>query len=220
MSPNPLLIKKDITQSDLERISEFGIVSVDTELTGLNPHRDKLCLLQLCDPNKHVYLIRSEDWGMATNLRKLFEDEKIIKIFHFALIDCSFIQKNLKTEIKTPYCTKIASKIARTYTSEHSLKSLIKELLKIEIDKSQQTTDWDDYPFTENQLKYAASDVEHLLGIKNELERKLKVRGSLPTGITYFELNNRCQSFIPALVHLFLNGWDLGFESSQSLFSH
>ena len=215
-----LSLQEDLTTEDLERFQRSAIVAVDTETTGLNPHRDVVCMVQLCDRHGYVNIIRASDWTKSYVLRKLLEDQSITKVFHYALFDCSMLLHNLNVEVANPYCTKIASKIARTYTSEHSLNSLVKELFEIELDKSQQSTDWLREQISQKQLEYAANDVAWLIELKTILDRMLVRRGLLPTGITFTDLNERCQQFIPTLVHLWVNGWNFGTEDRASIFSH
>lgn len=215
-----LRLQEDLTTEDLRRISASKIIAVDTELTGLNPNRDLLCLVQMCDQDGNLNFIKTKDWQKAKNLITMLEDTSIKKVFHFALADCGFFLAKLGVETKNAYCTKIASKIARTYTPEHSLNSLVKEFLSKELDKSQTSTDWMRDDLSPKQLTYAANDVLWLLQIKLELERILERKGNLPTGVSYVQLNEQCQSFIPSLVHLSVNGWEIGNEDRRSIFGH
>lgn len=213
-------LQNDLFSNDLERLSRAGIAAVDTELTGLNPYRDLLCLVQICDPDGHLNLVKTENWENAKILKNFLENDKIIKVFHFALADCSTFLIKLGTEVKNVYCTKIASKIARTYTSEHDLRGLVKEFFNIELDKSHQSTDWLRPDLSGGQLEYAVNDVLWLIRIKEKLDELLRRKGNLPTGPSYTELNNNCQKFIPWVVNLYVNGWNLGFENRDSIFSH
>ncbi len=217
---NGLRLQEDLFARDLKRLSRAGIAGVDTEMTGINPNRDLLCLVQICDSQGFVNIIRTADWGHTPNLKTFFSSEEFLKIFHFALADCSFILMKLGIEVKNVYCTKIASKIARTYSPEHSLRALVKEFYGLELDKSQQTTDFLRPDLTSKQLEYAANDVLWLIDLKAKLDDLLERKGTLPTGISYKELNRRCQGFIPTLVHLAINGWNLGVEDRNIIFAH
>ena len=213
-------IQDDLTDEDLVRLLACEAVAVDTELTGLNPNRDLLCLVQICDADRTVNFLKTRNWAASENLKRLLLDPGVVKIFHFALADCSFFLTNLGVTVQNPFCTKIASKIARTYSPEHSLSVLVKEFFRVELDKSQTSTDWLRDDLTPEQLKYAANDVLYLIDLKRELEAILMRKGSLPTGLTYTEMNNRCQAFIPDLVHLSVNGWDFGREDRSSVFGY
>ena len=204
---------EDILDSDLDRFRAAGLVAVDCEMTGLNPHRDLLALVQVSDREGFVRLVRRMDWPNARNLIALLADPQVIKIFHFAIMDCAFILTHLGVETANPYCTKIASKIGRTYTEEHSLAGLVKEFCGDELNKSEQTTFWLADQLSAKQLTYAAKDVLYLIELRDWLEKIIEKKGRLPTGITYEELNHRCQAFIPNLVHLWLSGWDFGREN-------
>ena len=217
---NPYKTITDLREEDLRQIREGGIVAVDTETTGLNPHRDTLCLVQLCDSQGNVFFVKNKEWHNSPNLKILLSDDKVTKVFHFALFDCTMLLQHLDIETRNIYCTKIASKIVRTYSPEHSLSSLVLELLDMKLDKSQQSTDWFAESLTDKQLTYAANDVLWLVQTKSILDHKIKERGFLPSGLSYYELNLRCQAFIPTLIHLWLNGWDFGNENRASIFSH
>ena len=217
---HPYPIQEDLTSEDLERLRRAAVIAVDTELTGLNPHRDLLCLVQIADGDSNVNFLKTPDWTRSINLKTLLQDPGVTKIFHFAVADCSFFLSRLGVTVEGAYCTKIASKIARTYSPEHSLSVLVKEFFRVELDKSQTSTDWLRDDLTPEQLKYAANDVLYLIDLKRELEAILMRKGSLPTGLTYTEMNNRCQAFIPDLVHLSVNGWDFGREDRSSVFGY
>jgi ribonuclease D len=182
-------------------------VAVDLEMTGLGLGRDHTCLVQLCDASETVTLVRPHPFDAQDALRALFTAAAPVKVFHFAVVDCSFILQDLGVEVANPYCTKIASRIARTYSQEHGLSALVEELTGERIDKRAQTSEWCG-DLSEEQLRYAVNDVKYLLPIRGQLEAKLAARGRLPTGITYTELNRRCQAFIPTLVHLLSNGYN------------
>jgi ribonuclease D len=216
----PPALQEDLAQSDLDRLRKAKTAAVDTELTGLNPNRDRLCLVQICDSSGAVNLVKSGNWRNAFRLKSFLEDSAVTKVFHFALMDCCFLQVHLGIEVQGVYCTKLASKLARTYSSEHSLHALLKEYFGIEVDKSRQTSDWLSPTLTPEQLEYAVGDVVRLLELRNRLDDLLIRKGTLPTGITYMELNNRCQRFVTTLVHLAVNGWKFGLEDPDSVFGH
>lgn len=220
MNKNIPFIREDLSSEDLIRLQKSTVIAVDTETTGLNPNRDILSLIQIYDKFGDVILIKSKNWRESVILQELFRDSKVQKIFHFALFDCSFILKNLNVDVTNPYCTKIASKIARTYSPNHSLKDLVQEFIGIELNKKSQSTDWLKNDLSAEQIEYAANDVRWLLDIKETLEKIMEKKGILPTGISYIELNRRCQEFIPTLVHLWINGWDIGSDNRESIFAH
>ncbi len=149
-------------------------VAIDTETLGLNPHRDRLCLVQLSagDGVAHLVQFDGENYA-APRLKALLKDPKILKIFHFARFDVAVLEKYLGVETAPLYCTKIASKLVRTYTDRHGLKDLCSELLGVELSKQQQSSDWGAKELSESQLAYAASDVLHLHKLKARLDEML-----------------------------------------------
>jgi ribonuclease D len=213
-----LILQEDLSASDLSRLRESSIVAMDCEMTGLNPHRDLLCLVQLCDRSGTVTIVRTENWLKAHLLQELLLDPNVTKVFHFAIMDYAFLLKHLNVRLTNVYCTKMASKIARTYSPKHGLADLVAELFDTELDKAQRTTFWCSDRLTAKQLEYAANDVAYLLEVKASLDTILDKKGILPTGISYKDLNSRCQAFIPTLVHLWLNGWDFGMKDPTSVF--
>ena len=212
-----IILLNDLEQEFVDVIQETGIVALDCEMTGLNPHRDLLCLVQLCDVQQRVRIVKTQNWRKVPHLAQILEDDKIIKVFHFAIMDCGFLMKNVGVEVANAYCTKIASKLVRTYTEEHGLSSLAKELLQIDMDKSQQSTFWLADELTTKQLKYAANDVLYLLELRELLEEMLIQKGELSTNISYQSLNRRCQAFIPTLTQLWVNGWDFGRQERAAV---
>lgn len=149
-------------------------VAVDSETLGLNPHRDRLCLVQLSGGDNVAHLVQfdSESYA-APRLKALLKDPKTLKIFHFARFDVAVIEKYLGVETTPIYCTKIASKLVRTYTDRHGLKDLCGELLGVELSKQQQSTDWGAKDLSQSQLAYAASDVLYLHKLKAKLDEML-----------------------------------------------
>ena len=165
-----------IYQNDIPSEIEFrDIVAIDTETMGLKFHRDRLCLIQLSSGDGKAHLIQVsknelEKKNKFTNLKKILNDENLTKLFHFARFDIAVLEKNVCT-IKGPiYCTKIASKLCRTFGARHGLADLCRDLLSLELDKQNQTSDWGSKELSDSQLKYAASDVLYLHKIKVKLD--------------------------------------------------
>ena len=185
-----------------------GDVAIDTEAMGLDPARDRLCLIQIFDGETDCHMVQFENSNTESpNLIKLLNDENIQKIFHYARFDMAALKHALKIDVKNVYCTKIASKIARTYTNNHGLKDLCKELLGVEISKKQQSSDWGSSNLSKEQIAYAANDVIYLHKIKNKLDEML-VREDRQL------LVDACLSFLPTRVDLDLRGWE------NDIFSH
>ena len=185
-----------------------GNVAIDTEAMGLDPARDRLCLIQIFDGETDCHMVQFENSNTdSPNLIKLLNDEKIEKIFHYARFDMAALKHALKIDVKNVYCTKIASKIARTYTNNHGLKDLCKELLGVEISKKQQSSDWGNSNLSKEQIAYAANDVIYLHQIKDKLDEIL-IREDRQL------LVDACLSFLPTRVDLDLRGWE------NDIFSH
>ncbi len=200
---------------DLPADLAFGpSVAVDTEAMGLDPRRDRLCLVQLSagDGTVHCVQILPESLGGrgadCPNLKRLLADPATLKIFHFARFDLALLRHALGVTVAPAVCTKIASKLTRTYTDRHGLKDLLKDLLGVEISKQQQTSDWGAPELTQEQLAYAASDVLHLHALWARLKGLLEREGRL-------ELAEACYRFLPDRARLDL----LGYEDPD-LFSH
>ena len=202
---NVQLINKDLPNDVLEEYSKSDLLSVDCEMMGLNPYRDRLCLVQMCDRNENITLVKIEPNTKTPNLKKLFEDSKVKKIFHFARTDLAFLYHRLQIDMVNIFCTKSASKLARTYTDKHGLKELLKEILNIDIDKNTQQTDWGAQELTKEQIKYAASDVYHLIPAYSKLTEILKRENRL-------ELAEEANKFLPVLAKLDLLGYVGFFE--------
>ena len=183
------------------------VVAIDTETMGLNPHRDRLCLVQLSsgDGNAHCVQIVPERLGGrgadCPNLKRLLTDPQQIKLFHFARFDVAILRQALGVEVAPVRCTKIAAKLVRTFTERHGLKDLLRELVGVEISKQQQSSDWGAAELTPEQLAYAASDVLHLHALWDRLEGLLRREGRL-------ELAEACFRFLPARGQLDLLGYD------------
>jgi ribonuclease D len=168
-----------VHEQDLPPDVAFGpVVAVDTEAMGLNPQRDRLCLVQLSagDGTCHLIRFRTTDFT-APNLVRLLEDPTVEKLFHFARFDLGVLQRYLGVQCRPVYCTKIASKLARTYTDRHGLKDLCREMLGIELSKEMQSSDWGAPELSEAQLGYAANDVLHLHRLRERLDAMLAREG-------------------------------------------
>lgn len=190
-------------QNDLPDGLTFGkSVAIDTETMGLHPARDRLCLVQLSAGDGDAHLVQFTDKNYsAPNLRKLLEDQSVLKIFHFGRFDIAVMQAYLGVVATPVYCTKIASRLCRTFTDRHGLKDLCRDLIQTEVNKGQQTSDWGAPVLTEDQKNYAAGDVLYLHALKERLDVMLKREGR--TGIA-----QACFDFLPARSHLDLVGWD------------
>lgn len=161
----------DLPAAWLELYLQTDAIAVDTETMGLLPQRDRLCLVQLCDGDDRVAVVRiAQTQTAAPNLKKLLEDPEITKIFHFARFDITTLRHHLGIHVTPLFCTKIASKLARTYSPKHGLKDLIQELEGVELDKSAQSSDWGNAAnLSETQLRYAANDVRYLISARQKL---------------------------------------------------
>ena len=184
-------------------------VAVDTETLGLNPHRDRLCLVQLSSGNGDAHLVQFEPGAYAApNLKRLLGDPRVTKLFHFARFDVAVLHRFLGITCAPVYCTKIASKLTRTYTDRHGLKDLCKELLGKDLDKQQQSSDWGARELTQEQLTYAASDVLYLHALKAKLDAMLAREGREA-------LAQACFDFLPTRAVLDLAGW-----ADSDIFAH
>ncbi len=185
------------------------VVAIDCETMGLNPHRDRLCVVQLSggDGNAHMVQI-GKGQREAPNLQRLLADPDVLKLFHFGRFDIAALHKAFGTLAAPAYCTKIASKLVRTYTDRHGLKALLQELLGIDISKQQQSSDWGADELSDAQLEYAASDVLYLHALREKLDEMLAREGRK-------ELAQACFDFLPSRALLDLEGWP-----DQDIFSH
>jgi ribonuclease D len=196
-------MKIKLYQGDLPDGLKLGpIVAIDTETLGLNPFRDRLCLAQLSggDGVCHAVQFAAGQYA-APNLKALLTDPDTTKLFHFARFDVAMFRRYLGVTCKPVYCTKIASKLVRTYTDKHGLKDLVKELLKVDLSKEQQSSDWGAKDLTEQQLAYAANDVAYLHQLKTALDAMLAREGR--TGLA-----QACFDFLPSRAALDLGGWE------------
>ncbi|MEL0246713.1 MAG: ribonuclease H-like domain-containing protein [Alphaproteobacteria bacterium] len=194
----------------LDHTNEIG---VDTETTGLNLSRDRLCLIQIGISRNECHLVKFDKSefqkeGKYKNLVNLLNNKQIKKIFHYARFDLAVIKKFLKINCENIFCTKIASKLVRTYTDRHGLKDLCKEILEIDLNKSQQSSDWSASDLSKNQIKYASHDVIFLFDLKKKLHEMLKREDRL-------EISEKIFSFLQTRIELDLSGW-----IDSDIFSH
>ncbi|MGQ3676069.1 ribonuclease D [Xanthobacter sp. TB0139] len=187
------------------------VVAIDTETMGLNPFRDRLCLVQLSNGDGSADLVQIPQGASAQsapNLVKLLSDPNVVKLFHFGRFDIAVLQHTFKVMPQPVWCTKIASRLARTYTDRHGLKDALRELVGVDVSKQQQSSDWGADKLTDAQLAYAASDVLHLHALKARLEEMLAREGRAG-------LAAACFAFLPARAALDLSGW-----AEQDIFAH
>jgi ribonuclease D len=197
-------------KGDLPAGLDFGnAVAVDSETLGLIPRRDKLCVVQLSSGDGNAHLVQLDRSAYdAPNLKALLTNPAVTKIFHYARFDVAVIKHYLGVDTNPIYCTKIASKLTRTYTDRHGLKDLIKELLGIELNKQQQSSDWGAHVLSDAQKQYAAQDVLYLHEMKSRLDQMLAREGRT-------EIARACFDFVPARAALDLAGW-----SEEDVFAH
>jgi len=197
-------------KGDLPDDRQYGhSVAVDTETLGLNPHRDRLCLVQLSGGDGNVDLVQiAPGQSAAPNLAKLLADRSTTKLFHFARFDVAVLYATFGVMAEPLYCTKIASRLARTYTDRHGLKDLVKELLDIDLSKQQQSSDWGKEILSDAQQAYAAADVLHLHALREKLDRQLTREGRA-------DLAAACFGFVPVRARLDLAGWQ-----DEDIFAH
>ena len=207
---NYQLFQNDLPLQSLKSFK--GDITIDTETLGLNIKRDRLCLIQLRnESNKKVYLIKfDKDISPANskNIKSLLEDKSLTKIFHYARFDMAVLKENLNINVRNVFCTKIASKLTRTYSSKHGLKDLVKEILNVELDKTEQTSDWSQKKLTKQQIQYAMNDVIYLSDLKKNLEAKLQEAKRLKTF-------KSIMNFLNTRVELDLMGWE-----NTDIFAH
>jgi ribonuclease D len=198
-------------RNDLPYGLDLGpVVAIDTETMGLDPRRDRLCVVQLSSGDGHAHLVQIErGQTRAPNLERLLTDPQTLKLFHFGRFDIAALQKAFGVVTAPVWCTKIASRLIRTFTDRHGLKYLLQELVNVDVSKQQQTSDWGASELTEAQKEYAASDVLYLHRLKTELEARLLREGRM-------ELAQRCFDFLPTRAELDLMGWD----EPNDLFHH
>jgi len=178
-----------------------GSVAIDTETMGLQPHRDRLCLVQFSAGDGTAHLVQfPEPRFDAPNLKAMLADQSILKLFHFARFDVAVLKHALGVTVSPVYCTKIASRLTRTFTDKHGLKDLVKDLCDVDLSKQQQSSDWGAPDLTPEQMRYAASDVLHLHAMKTKLDAMLAREGRTA-------LAQACFDFLPHRAELDLKGW-------------
>lgn len=189
-------------QNDLPDGLDLGpVVAIDCETMGLNPHRDRLCVVQMSGGDGDAHMVQiGISQTEAPNLAAMLENPEVLKLFHFGRFDIAAMYNAFGALAAPVYCTKIASKLIRTYTDRHGLKNLLQELLNVDISKQQQSSDWGAPDLTEAQLDYAASDVLYLHRLRDELDKRLAREERL-------ELAQTCFEFLPTRAKLDLAGW-------------
>ena len=189
-------------KNDLPDGLDLGpIVAIDCETMGLNPHRDRLCVVQMSGGDGNAHLVQvSKGQTEAPNLCRMLADPDVLKLFHFGRFDIAALLNAFNTTTAPVYCTKIASKLIRTYTDRHGLKNLLDQLLKIDVSKQEQTSDWGAEVLTAAQLDYAASDVLYLHRLRDELNMRLEREDRM-------DLAQSCFDFLPTRATLDLAGW-------------
>ena len=197
-------------RGDLPNLSAYkGAVAIDTETMGLDPHRDRLCVVQLSPGDGSADVVQiAAGQKQAPNLQRLLGDKSILKLFHYARFDLGVLFNAFGVMAEPVYCTKIASRLARTYTDKHGLKDLTKELLGVDVSKQQQSSDWGAEGLSDAQVAYAATDVQHLHALKDKLDVMLAREGRAG-------LAAACFKFLPDRVRLDLSGW-----AAEDIFSH
>ncbi len=198
-------------QNDLPDGLDLGpVVAIDTETMGLDPRRDRLCLVQLSSGDGHAHLVQiAIGQTAAPNLQRLLTDPAVLKLFHFGRFDIAALKEALGVTTAPVWCTKIASKLIRTFTDRHGLKYLLADLVAVDVSKQQQTSDWGSAVLTDAQREYAASDVLYLHALKAELEARLVRENRLDLALA-------CFAFLPTRACLDLMGWD----DTNDIFQH
>jgi ribonuclease D len=195
-------VTNHLYQNDLPDGLDLGpVVAIDCETMGLNPHRDRLCVVQLSSGDGDAHLVQvAKGQSEAPNLARLLRDPEVLKLFHFGRFDIAVMYHAFGALAAPVYCTKIASKLVRTFTDRHGLKYLLQELVEVDISKQQQTSDWGAATLTEAQKAYAASDVLYLHRLKASLDAMLAREGRT-------EIAQACFEFLPTRARLDLAGW-------------
>ncbi|MGR3290463.1 MAG: ribonuclease D [Paracoccaceae bacterium] len=196
------MVANHLYQNDLPDGLDLGlIVAIDCETMGLNPHRDRLCVVQMSAGDGDAHLVQvSHGQSAAPNLCRMLTDPKVLKLFHFGRFDIAALLNAFGAVTAPVYCTKIASKLVRTYTDRHGLKNLLDELLNIDVSKQQQQSDWGAETLSDAQIRYAASDVLYLHRMQEKLNDRLEREGRT-------EMAKACFDFLPMRAQLDLAGW-------------
>jgi ribonuclease D len=197
-------------RGDLPNLNAYkGAVAIDTETMGLEPHRDRLCVVQLSPGDGSADVVQiATGQTKAPNIERLLADQSIVKIFHYGRFDIGMLAKAFGVMAQPVYCTKIASRLARTYTDKHGLKDLTREVLGVDLSKQQQLSDWGADTLTDAQVSYAATDVLYLHALRERLDAMLAREGRA-------DLAAACFRFLPDRVRLDLAGW-----AAEDIFSH
>jgi ribonuclease D len=210
----PEIVRSDLTEEQLQAYLAAPSVAVDTETMGLQLLRDRLCVVQLCDRAGRATLVQMPrevldptrpPASRAPRLKRLLEEPKVLKLFHFARFDVAAVRHYLGIEVDPLYCTRTASKLVRTYTDRHGLKDIALELLDVELNKAVRHTDWSSPDLRPEQVRYAISDVTLLHALMDKLDDMLRREERLP-------LSRECFRAIPLLARLDLLQYDLLFE--------
>lgn len=198
-------------QNDLPDDLDLGpVVAIDTETMGLDPRRDRLCLVQLSSGDGSAHIVQiAKGQTDAPNLMRLMTNPEVVKLFHYGRFDIAALESAFGVVTAPVWCTKIASRMVRTFTDRHGLKYLLSEMVGVDISKQQQTSDWGAENLSDAQLEYAASDVLHLHALKAALELRLEREGRMG-------LAQACFDFLPARAHLDLLGW----SGEKDIFQH
>jgi ribonuclease D len=211
---NPEIVRGDLTEEQLKAYLTTEAVAVDTETLGLQHMRDRLCVVQLCDRQGRATLVQiARDMldpsrppaTRSPRLKRLMEDPRVLKVFHFARFDLAALRHNLGIVVEPIYCTRTASKLIRTYTERHGLKDIALELMDVEMDKAARHTDWSSLDLRPEQVRYAISDVTLLLPLMDRLEDMLEREDRK-------DLSRQCFKVIPVMALLDLLGYDQLFE--------
>jgi len=195
-------VANHLYQNDLPNGLDMGpVVAIDCETMGLNPHRDRLCVIQMSSSDGDTHIVQvSKGQTKAPNLCAMLKNPDVLKLFHFGRFDIAALQNAFGALAAPVYCTKIASRLIRTYTDRHGLKNLTQELIGVDISKQQQMSDWGAETLTTAQLDYAASDVLYLHRLRDELNKRLEREGRMG-------LAQACFDFLPTRAQLDLAGW-------------
>ncbi len=214
-------INHDVPGDLFQIYQKADLLAVDTELHGLKLGRDHICLVQLCDAQSNVCLIRPKPDVPLTRLKQLLESQDTLKLFHFALTDVAFFKTSLGIDVQPFCCTKVMSKVIRTYTDSHGLRHLVEEFIGEHLEKQSQQTDWSSEHLSQKQLQYAANDVLHLVQVYQALCKMMKNRPNLPSGRSFQELSDKAQAVLPTLIELLIDGYgDLDKGWQTSVFHH
>ncbi len=202
-----IVLKNDISDDIYNEFLQTVELAVDCEMMGLNPYRDRLCLVQIANENGSCVIVQIDESQRPEKLKSILENPNIQKIFHYARLDMFFLKLRLGIEVKNHYCTKIASKIARTYTDKHGLKEIVKEFFGDNLDKTITSSDWGNPELSDDQLLYAQNDVIYLFQIKRILNNILNREKR-------YELYVRTLNALPVIIELDIQGFN------ESVFSH